>query len=100
MNLIWSKYRSQGFTVLDLIIVLATVALVVLLFPTFSFRSTHHRGRTHCVSNLKQIGLGFRLWAGDHDEKFPMSVPNVDGGTAGFSSSDEVFRHFWLPRTK
>ena len=25
-----------------------------------------------CVNNLKQIGLSFREWAGDNDDKFPM----------------------------
>jgi hypothetical protein len=94
MNLIWSKYRSRGFTVLDLIIVLATVVLVVLLLPIFASRSTQPAGRVRCMGNLKQIGLAFRLWAGDHGEKFPMTVPIADGGTSEFLSAAEVFRHF------
>lgn len=96
MNLIWSKDRSQGFTVLDLIIVLATVVMVVLLLPIFASRSTRPAARVRCISNLKQVGLGFRLWAGDHGEKFPMSVSNVDGGTSGFLASNEVFHHFLI----
>jgi len=36
--------------------------------------------RINCVSNLKQIGLAFRMWSGDHTEKFPWAVPTADGG--------------------
>jgi hypothetical protein len=26
----------------------------------------------NCFNNLKQIGLSFRLWSGDHFDKYPM----------------------------
>ena len=93
MNLIWSKDRSQGFTVLDLIIVLATVVLIVVLLPIFASRSPHPH-RIRCINNLKQIGLGFRIWAGDHDGKLPMAVSTIEGGSAEFLSSNNVFCHF------
>jgi len=95
MNLIWSKDRSQGFTVLDLIIVLATVMLVVLLLPMFAWHGDRvPAARIHCVSNLKQVGLGFRMWSADHGEKFPMAISSAKGGSLEFLSAEEVFRHF------
>jgi hypothetical protein len=30
--------------------------------------------RINCVNNLKQIGLAFRIWAGDNNEKYPTSL--------------------------
>jgi len=30
--------------------------------------------RIQCVNNLKQVGLAFRIWAGDHRDKFPTSL--------------------------
>jgi len=30
--------------------------------------------RIQCVNNMKQVGLAFRIWAGDHRDKFPTSL--------------------------
>lgn len=34
-----------------------------------------------CVNYLKQIGLAFRLWAGDNNDSFPFNVSTNSGGT-------------------
>jgi len=34
----------------------------------------------NCVNNLKQIGLEFRIWEGDHKDKYPFDVSTNDGG--------------------
>jgi hypothetical protein len=33
-----------------------------------------------CVNNLKQIGLAFRIWEGDHGDKDPFDVSTNAGG--------------------
>ncbi len=33
-----------------------------------------------CVNNLKQIGLEFRIWEGDHKDKHSFDVSTNDGG--------------------
>jgi hypothetical protein len=33
-----------------------------------------------CVNNLKQIGLGLRIWQGDHGDKSPFELQIVEGG--------------------
>jgi prepilin-type processing-associated H-X9-DG protein len=51
--------------------------------------------RINCVNNLKQVGLAFRIWASDNGDRFPMRVPNSEGGTAnslGYTVSNYV--HF------
>ena len=63
-----------AFTAIDLLIVLAVIAAVTTLI--LSNLARPHRGaRIQCVSNLKQVGLAFRMWANDHEEQFPMAVP-------------------------
>jgi serine/threonine protein kinase/class 3 adenylate cyclase len=34
-----------------------------------------------CVINLKQIALALKIWADDHENKFPFTVTRADGGT-------------------
>ena len=36
----------------------------------------------NCVNNLKQVGLAFRLWAGDHEDRYPFNLRTNRGGTA------------------
>jgi hypothetical protein len=52
--------------------------------------------RIACISNLKQIGLAFRMWSNDHGEKFPWSVTaeGTNGGSMEFNLTGEVWRHF------
>ncbi len=49
----------------------------------------------HCVNNLKNVGLAFRVFATDHDDHFPWQVPAKDGGTANlFDQPESLWRHF------
>ncbi len=34
-----------------------------------------------CINNLRQIGLAFRLWSGDHDDHYSFNVSTKIGGT-------------------
>ena len=76
------KTRSvAAFTVLEL---LAIIVLVLILFALLLPSTTSHgtrSSRISCASNLKQIGLAFRMWANEHDEKFPMALTIAEGGT-------------------
>jgi hypothetical protein len=65
-----------------------------LLLPALQPPRRNGRHRINCVSNLKQIGLAFRMWSGDHAERFPWAVPTAEGGTMEYVASPEVFRHF------
>jgi hypothetical protein len=51
-----------------------------------------------CVSNLKQVGLAFRMWANDHGEKFPMALSTLGTNASGleFRLTGEVWRQFQI----
>jgi prepilin-type processing-associated H-X9-DG protein len=52
-----------------LIVIGILVILVALLFPAFS-RARENARRSSCQSNLKQIGLGLRMYLQDYDDFF------------------------------
>ncbi len=66
------------------VLVLALVLFFVAaaLLPVISRRSYGRHGPGHarikCTYNLKQIGLAFRVFANDNDDKFPHSVQFFD----------------------
>jgi prepilin-type processing-associated H-X9-DG protein len=68
------------------------LVLALLLLPPLQ----RHEGRAQrisCVNNLKQIGLGFRTWALDHNDLNPPLVSITNGGTLEFVGRSTAFRH-------
>jgi len=64
----------KGFTLIELLVVIAIIAiLAAILFPVFA--QAREQARTaSCLSNMKQLGLGFKMYAQDYDEEWPMGT--------------------------
>jgi prepilin-type N-terminal cleavage/methylation domain-containing protein/prepilin-type processing-associated H-X9-DG protein len=94
MRAISSPSAKQGFTLIEILVVIATlVVLAGLLLPALT-KPKNGRGRINCISNLKQVGLAMRMFSNDHGDKFPWAVTKAEGGTMEYIYSTEVFRHF------
>jgi len=59
----------RGFTLIELLVVIAIIAiLAAILFPVFA-RAREKARQTSCLSNLKQLGLGWQMYVQDYDER-------------------------------
>lgn len=83
-----------ALTWVEVLVVLAVLALVALVLAPLARRPRSTAQRISCVNNLKQIGLAFRIWAGDNINLYPMQVAGVFGGTKEYEATADVFRHF------
>ena len=87
------KKLRAGFTLIELLVVIAIIAiLAAMLLPALgTAKSKAHR--IQCVSQLKQLGVGFNLCATDNDDRFP---PAAYGVGAAAAASGQMTWDTWL----
>jgi|SRR5579871_6361457 len=86
--------RNRGFSFVELLIIIAIIAIIAgLLLPALA-RGKSKSIQVQCMNNLRQVGIGFRLWSDDNNDMYPMRVPAEKGGAKEAVAKGDVFRVF------
>src|SRR5262245_57298278 len=65
--------RQKGFTLVELLVVIAVVALLISVRLPAMARATDQTKRAQCASNLKQFTLAMHIFANDNNDRLPTS---------------------------
>lgn len=86
MKTLPAKAKIRGFTLIEALVVVALILiLAAMLLPALS--GSRKAPTVRCINNLKQIDIGYVMWANDHDGNFPAQVPVTNGGAMEYVST-------------
>lgn len=95
MKLRRANQSCRAMTLMEVaVVVIVLFVLVAMILPNLA--RSHRAPRIECASNLKQIGLAYRLWKEDNGGKYPMGVSVTNGGTMELANGRNVWINFFV----
>lgn len=76
-------WRRLGFTLIEMLVVIAIIAVLAGLIASVAMRSTRTAARTACMNNLKQIGAGLNIYLQQSDYRLPFCTMKPSAPPAG-----------------
>lgn len=91
MNILPTSGSARALTLMEVLGVLVALLVLVALALTFLVKE-RGRHRTQCQNNLVQVGLSFRVWANDNDDKYPYATTNC----LAYTNETQAWLHYFV----
>lgn len=96
------EHSAAAFTRTELMVVIVIVLCVCWFLGSILLPLGMHRLRRRnerlmipCISNFRQIGTGYRIWANDHNDRFPASESAAKGGWKDLLTNSDQGPNCW-----
>ena len=80
------KTNQKGFTLIELLVVIAIIGILASLLLPGLARAKEQAKATTCISNLRQLGIGIKMFIDDNNSRFP---PN------SVQDTNSVYKDVW-----
>ena len=81
-------------TLIEAVVVIFIIAfLALILLPALQPRNNRCQ-KIACTNNLKQLGLAYKIWAGDNNDKYPMGIFITNGGALELMNTPDAWKVF------
>jgi type II secretory pathway pseudopilin PulG len=72
-NLLKSQKQSRAFTLTELVVVIATIAVLAMVVLPALAGTANKGGRAQCANNLRQIGVASMMYAAEYKDWLPIN---------------------------
>jgi prepilin-type processing-associated H-X9-DG protein len=76
------------------VLLMVTVLMLIAAFLLPSIARPRRISHISCANNQKQVGLAYRIWAGDNLDRYPMSVSINQGGSMELVLAGDILSTF------
>jgi prepilin-type processing-associated H-X9-DG protein len=86
--------RAAAMTLMEVLVVIATLVFFIAIFlPALASMKRKH-SHLYCMSNLKMIGVCYRVLVEDHDGKYPKQMSVANEGVIELVDAGNVAAYF------